>query len=362
MHTRPTRKLAQLSDVVPPSGAGDDGNACRFVFSGDNYVFNVPDSGGGTSDHAALSHLDYAAAGHTDFAGTKVQNTFMRQQSIIPSIDDAVLGAELLVDGNFPDLTNWTDDASGWSVAGGLLSHAPGTPGTLTQNVSPAVGTIYVIEATITGMTTGRVQIYDNYNLYITATDTDNGVKKSIGYVFDDPDPIVISADDLFDGTVSNVSLKPVTANAYPASIVFYDVFGNIVSEIRTFNGSFFFGLNSGRHSNNNTNVAMGNYALDAIDDSHAVNAALGQYAGHGAKTTGGVYLGPYTGVNETVDYRFHAGNDGDLISGQMNHGDAATQSIKFHAATINVADIPTSSAGLSTGDIWNDGGVLKVA
>jgi hypothetical protein len=28
----------------------------------------------------------------------------------------------------------------------------------------------------------------------------------------------------------------------------------------------------------------------------------------------------------------------------------------------INFASLPTSSAGLSTGDLWNDAGVLKVA
>lgn len=40
-------KLKQLKDVVPAIEA-NDGNACRFVFAGDNYVFNIGDSGGGS--------------------------------------------------------------------------------------------------------------------------------------------------------------------------------------------------------------------------------------------------------------------------------------------------------------------------
>ena len=39
---------------------------------------------------------------------------------------------------------------------------------------------------------------------------------------------------------------------------------------------------------------------------------------------------------------------------------------VKFNNATstvrVNIASIPTSSAGLSTGDLWNDGGTLKIA
>lgn len=33
-----------------------------------------------------------------------------------------------------------------------------------------------------------------------------------------------------------------------------------------------------------------------------------------------------------------------------------------INVSSINVNSLPTSSVGLSTGDIWNDGGTLKVA
>ncbi len=36
----------------------------------------LPGGGGGVTDHPLLTHLDYAHAGHVDFAGTKVANIF----------------------------------------------------------------------------------------------------------------------------------------------------------------------------------------------------------------------------------------------------------------------------------------------
>jgi hypothetical protein len=43
--------------------------------------------GGGTSDHADLTNLDYASAGHTGFAGTEVENTFTADQNIQGSVN-----------------------------------------------------------------------------------------------------------------------------------------------------------------------------------------------------------------------------------------------------------------------------------
>jgi hypothetical protein len=40
-----------------------------------------PAGGGGTTDHAQLSHLDYASAGHTGYAGTGVANVFTADQT-----------------------------------------------------------------------------------------------------------------------------------------------------------------------------------------------------------------------------------------------------------------------------------------
>lgn len=47
---------------------------------------------GGTTDHAELDNLDYAAAGHTGFAGTGVENTFTESQflSVVASSTDGL--------------------------------------------------------------------------------------------------------------------------------------------------------------------------------------------------------------------------------------------------------------------------------
>jgi hypothetical protein len=33
----------------------------------------------------------------------------------------------------------------------------------------------------------------------------------------------------------------------------------------------------------------------------------------------------------------------------------------KIKATSINFSGLPTSDSGLSTGDVWNDGGILKI-
>jgi hypothetical protein len=52
----------------------------QLTISNGNTV-NLP-AGGGTTDHAALSNLDYSSSGHTGFAGTDISNVFTISQSI----------------------------------------------------------------------------------------------------------------------------------------------------------------------------------------------------------------------------------------------------------------------------------------
>lgn len=109
--------------------------------------------------------------------------------------------------------------------------------------------------------------------------------------------------------------------------------------------------------------MGYGHYILDAIS-SQSGNAAFGTRAGAQTITNGGLFVGNNAGADlgAVADNPLHIGNGGDIISGTMDGGNAATQALKFHAARINVADLPTSSAGLTTGDLWNDLGTLKIA
>ena len=61
--------IAEAEDIVPPNDPADHGKA--LVRNSTTHKYEhvaIGGGGGGTSDHAALIHLDYAASGHTGFA------------------------------------------------------------------------------------------------------------------------------------------------------------------------------------------------------------------------------------------------------------------------------------------------------
>jgi hypothetical protein len=91
---------------------------------------------------------------------------------------------------------------------------------------------------------------------------------------------------------------------------------------------------------------------------------------------TGSASLGKFSGT--TTAYKFINANDSyfsNFTNGDIGFlNDFATGTIKFAAGgsstahmtiksngRINMSSLPTSSAGLSAGDIWNDGGTLKI-
>ena len=59
------------------------------------------------------------------------------------------------------------------------------------------------------------------------------------------------------------------------------------------------------------------------------------------------------------------SGANRDIFGAQIS-GVSNGFTIKWNHATtttrVNIANLPTSSAGLASGDLWNDGGTLKVA
>lgn len=345
--------IAEASDVVAPVDPEDDGKAL------------VRDSNLGKYKHVALPGLGGNVA-YTDAA-----NVFTRGQSIAAAIADLIDGGYLLPEslpnGDFAtgDLTGWTDDGSGWNVVsnggGYALSHASGSEGFLTQDVAGISGEVFVLQFTVTGLTTGYVDVYGTENLYLDIAN--NGTWRSIGYVASDPTTITIYVSSDFDGLITDASLKQ-SGVGFPPTLFLSDANGNI-NEIRISGSSFFWGPNAGKRASaggGGGNIGFGDGALDSIY-LEANNAAFGQGAGQGARCNGGLFMGPGTGQNETVDYRFYVGNNGNIMSGQLNFGDAATQTLKIHAATIDVSDLPTSPG--ATGTFWVDeanGGVVKRA
>ena len=388
-------KAIQYADDGPGAlGAGEDTEALTW----NNATGHFTTSAGG---------------GGGNIAYTDAANAFTRKQTFHAAVADATLGSELVTDGTFPDLTNWNDDASGWNALNPGLTHNIGATGALSQDVTIDTDNVYLLEISVTGRTAGSIDVYNNGSL--TCHAEENGVIRSLDYVPTDTDTIHIDASSDFDGTLEYVSLKASVDGTYPigfpSDIVLTEPDGFPVCFIRSSQyGGFFAGYGAGRFARDK-NLGIGDYALDAIVDETG-NVGIGTSAGSGAKNiynmllvgagagTGmhdasdticigansGIYstssnsiiIGPNGGANstannviligasagadETVSNTFHLGNDGDLISGTMDSGNAATQTLKFHAAICNFADIPTDATGLSTGDLYNDGGFAKFA
>jgi hypothetical protein len=72
-------------------------------------------------------------------------------------------------------------------------------------------------------------------------------------------------------------------------------------------------------------------------------------------RTGSGATAGKLTAVGSTLNLQ--STSDNDVVIGRNS-----TSRVRVKANTINIASLPTSSAGLSAGDLWNDGGTLKVA
>lgn len=72
-------------------------------------------------------------------------------------------------------------------------------------------------------------------------------------------------------------------------------------------------------------------------------------------RTGSGAASGTLSAVGGT--FALATTSDSDLVLTRNN-----TARLTFKSATINIASLPTSSAGLAAGDLWNDSGTLKVA
>jgi hypothetical protein len=314
---------------------------------------------GGGGNHALLINLDKANSGHTGFAGTDERNTFGHQQKIKSVLSDAPLYLELLTNNDFDTtLTGWTNDGS-FSVATGAAVNSSGT-GVLTQVITTPNSDLYALEIKITGMTTGWVDVYDDNDLDASADAPDNGIFQDIQYVAAGTDTIYVEVGDGFDGRIEYVSVKEILEGGYPAQIVLYNRYDQRVAEIRaTTSGQLYFGLQAGQLSLSQ-NVGIGNNALGAIIQQYG-NVGLGDSAGAQMTANEGLLIGNSAGYSETVNRRLHIGNSGDIISGTMDGGNAPTQALQLHAATIIMAELPTSKLNLAVGQVWNSSNALKV-
>jgi hypothetical protein len=108
------------------------------------------------------------------------------------------------------------------------------------------------------------------------------------------------------------------------------------------------------------------------LDGQHRWSTAASGTAGDAISFTQAATLtadGNYVVGDTTSNFRIAAivqgGANRDIFQAAIS-GYSNGLTIKWNHATsttrVNITSIPTSSAGLSTGDLWNDGGTLKIA
>lgn len=119
-----------------------------------------------------------------------------------------VLGAERVTNGGFDADASWAK-AAGWSISGGVATHAAGSAADLSQDVFAAVGRTYQITLTVSGRTAGGLQIYAGFPSTPAPSITTNGTFTKRMLVAGDT-TLYLTAGATFDGSVDNVSVKEI--------------------------------------------------------------------------------------------------------------------------------------------------------
>lgn len=177
--------------------------------------------GGGTSDHAALTHLGFAESGHTGFAGIAVANTFSEAQTIIaPEPAITVLGDSYLPNSDFAtNLDGWNVDIpEAVEVApGGGLKHTSGNDddGYMYQSLLVQIGTYWKLEILLlSSPTTGHVS-FEVSGIGVVEWNDSNPIVTIFGFASSESHDAYITMSADFDGVVA-VSMKEISVERSP--------------------------------------------------------------------------------------------------------------------------------------------------
>lgn len=249
------------------------------------------------------------------------------------------LGSELVTNGTFPSLTGWTNGGN-WTATSNTAVHTPGSTATLSQSITLASTSHYLLTITLSGRTAGSVSaslgsLPGGINLATNGT-VSYGFYCTTGASF----ALTFTPTSTFDGAVSAVSLKAIQTIVAPSfSLMNAALDNDSPIEFRTSQtaaNNYFAGNSSGQYNYNgikttslggyyplfhavsvNTTVAGGNnaaFALTAADD----DLVLGSQAGrNGVVYSRCNYLGSQTGIN-------NSGND-CVIDGPLAFTTATT-------------------------------------
>lgn len=182
-----------------------------------------------------------------------------------------------------------------------------------------------------------------NDNVYIEGTNCRNGLTINNGYK---------SADE---GRALNI----IQSNA--AGRTAYGVYASVINGGTNSYGVY---LDVRAGSSNTKGVEM--YVFQASGGSqYGLDIYVGQYSG----TSYGVKVNNYSTSNSSTTYGVHSSLTGKgtpvsvtQVAGYFKATGGNTDYALQTDGKVSMANLPTSAAGLSTGDLWNNGGVINIA
>lgn len=233
-------------------------------------------------DAATYLSMTVSNLGAVTYSATGGQYIFKGIQST------ATLGPELVTNGAFTsDLSSWTDSGSSWSWVAGTADHTPGSASTLSQNITVGVGNTYLIEVTISGRTTGSVQInlgamvLTDYGTSISLT-TNGVIKRTVVATSSGSVALTILPTSAFDGSIDLITVKTVTLGSVTATQVLQNSDGSTGTHMRSGGNSQWntlIGYDAGRSIlSGYNNTVVGANALRAVTTG-LNNTALGYVA-----------------------------------------------------------------------------------
>lgn len=125
----------------------------------------------------------------------------------------AAIGAELLTNGGFDADSDWTK-GTGWTISGGVASHAAGSSSNLSQSRAFVTGKTYRVSYTISGATAGTAAPILSGGATVSGTGVGtNGLVVQYLTATANHTAFSINGNATFNGAVDNVSVKEVAGN-----------------------------------------------------------------------------------------------------------------------------------------------------
>lgn len=200
-----------------------DGDNADATFANADAVTLWFDVNFNTAGGAASSTVKYKAADYTELSalsspstgdvaivtGDGIAGTFVYEEN-------ASIKVERIVNGDFTTDTNWTK-GTGWTISGGLATHATGNAVSLSQNIGVTTyNKTFEIKFSISNSTTGYVTV--SLGGYTTSSWINGNGDKTVIQTVTNPSSntsfyIGVPSGGTFDGSIDNISVKEVITN-----------------------------------------------------------------------------------------------------------------------------------------------------